>query len=233
MTDDWRVLLYPLGLLSQVAFTGRFVIQWLQSEYQKKSVVPRLFWHLSIVGNIMLMIHSWVQIQYPLCVIQACNAVISWRNLNLMRSPASQVNFRTVVFCIAGAIIGSTTAFLLQGWLLLDGTMQWMRIPITGWNTTESLQIPLFWHLLGALGIVLFSGRFWVQWWFAEKHKTSTLNRSFWWISLIGAALSLIYFASIGDVVNIIGPAFGMIPYFRNLMLIYKNERFTEQQEKA
>ena len=37
-----------LGLFGQLAFTGRFIVQWLASEKRKKSVVPFSFWILLI-----------------------------------------------------------------------------------------------------------------------------------------------------------------------------------------
>lgn len=40
-----------IGLLGQAFFTSRFLIQWIASERQKKSVVPALFWYCSIVGG--------------------------------------------------------------------------------------------------------------------------------------------------------------------------------------
>ena len=49
------VLWVGLGLLGQVLFTGRMVIQWLVSEKQQRSVVPPIFWHLSLAGASMLL----------------------------------------------------------------------------------------------------------------------------------------------------------------------------------
>ena len=43
-----------LGLLGQVLFTGRMVVQWLVSEKQHQSVVPPSFWWMSLIGASML-----------------------------------------------------------------------------------------------------------------------------------------------------------------------------------
>ncbi|MEB4941544.1 lipid-A-disaccharide synthase N-terminal domain-containing protein, partial [Pseudomonas aeruginosa] len=53
--------------------------------------------------------------------------------------------------------------------------------------------VSSFWHLLGFVGAGLFMSRMWVQWWQSEKAKESVLTPSFWWISLIGASLTLCY----------------------------------------
>jgi len=44
-----------LGLLGQVLFTGRMIVQWLASEKRKQSVVPTAFWWMSLLGASMLM----------------------------------------------------------------------------------------------------------------------------------------------------------------------------------
>src|SRR2546426_1016471 len=37
-----------IGLLGEAQFGARFLVQWIASERQKKSVVPHTFWYLSI-----------------------------------------------------------------------------------------------------------------------------------------------------------------------------------------
>ena len=45
-----------VGLFGQAMFSGRFIVQWLASERVGRSVVPPLFWLLSIAGSSMLLI---------------------------------------------------------------------------------------------------------------------------------------------------------------------------------
>ncbi len=52
--DAWTLF----GFAAQFVFFLRFVIQWLASEREKKSVVPIGFWYLSIVGSIMILIYA-------------------------------------------------------------------------------------------------------------------------------------------------------------------------------
>ena len=47
MNESWRIFIYPLGFLAPLLFGSRVITQWIYSEYQKESVVTRLFWHLS------------------------------------------------------------------------------------------------------------------------------------------------------------------------------------------
>lgn len=220
--EEWRSFLYPLGFLSALAFATRFIIQWIESEKVQKSLVSPLFWKISLFGNLILTLHSFIQIQYHVCIIQTCNAVIAWRNLDLMqqkREPRSLNN--TLVILIASMTLISL-AFALQ-----EPSGDWFRIPTPPWQKRQIIPISIFWHIIGSIGYFMFSSRFWIQWILAEKfHKNNQEEKSlpltFWWLSLGGAALSIAYFLCIGDTVNLVGPALGFIPYFRNLVLIYK-----------
>lgn len=216
--EGWREFLYPLGYLSGIAFAGRFLLQWLTSEVQQKSVVPRTFWQCSLLGNLLLLLHALIQIQFHVGAVQACNAVIAWRNLNLMKPESEWWRLRTVILLFLAAVAMVTITFVLQGVFLLDGNIHWFQS-----LDTDTSGVSALWHLVGFVGVVLFSSRFWIQWWCAERKKASYLGPSFWWLSLVGGVLSVIYFVHIDDPVNAIGPSLGLLPYIRNLMLIYKS----------
>lgn len=218
MTEFWRIQLYCLGFVSAFAFGGRFLLQWLSSEMKGRSVVPRSFWYLSLIGNISLLIHSIIQVQFHVALIQSCNAVISWRNLDLSRPNGPWVTFGTTCSLLIGSITFTTLAILLQN------PDDLFRIPVAPWQTPGNVTVPFSWHIIGTVGLFLFNSRFWVQWWSSERQERSYIGPAFWWISLIGDALCLVYFIPIKDSVNLIGPLFGLIPYIRNLMLIRQGE---------
>lgn len=216
MNDEWRVILYPFGFLSAFAFGARFLVQWLESEIKQRSVVRPSFWYLSITGNLLLWTHSIIQLQFHVCFVQICNAVIAWRNLNLMGSKTKQVRLATVLVLMGSGILLTAFIFILQSW---SGGFSWIRIPaFPGLNASQG--VAFGWHIIGTIAIVLFSLRFWVQWWQSERKKESYLSQAFWWTSVIGGLLTIIYFSRIQDPVNLIGPTLGMIPYIRNLMLM-------------
>ncbi|MCE5318892.1 MAG: lipid-A-disaccharide synthase N-terminal domain-containing protein [Parachlamydia sp.] len=216
--DEWRLLLYyPLGLLPSLFFTLRFLIQWIRSEQQQKSYVDALFWKLSIAGNLLLLGHYFLQGQYPFALIQTGNAVISWRNLNLIQAkkPAA---FASVLALFALSFLSVSLCFALEARLI--GEIDWMRAPQS--SKAPPVNPGILWHAIGILGQGLFASRFWVQWWGSEKQKKSELGRAFWWLSLMGSAISVVYFLQIRDVISILNQSFGMIPYVRNLMLLRK-----------
>jgi len=47
-----------IGLIGQAMFSMRFVLQWLASEKQKKSVIPITFWYFSIAGSLILLSYA-------------------------------------------------------------------------------------------------------------------------------------------------------------------------------
>jgi lipid-A-disaccharide synthase-like uncharacterized protein len=222
--DEWRTFLYPLGFLSGVAFGARFIIQWLQSEKVQKSIVPRSFWQLSLLGNVLLMLHSLIQVQYHVCLVQGCNIVISWRNLNLMQAQRPVLSFKGVCLLLIGSMLVISLAFVAQDeWLMGEGN--WFRIPTAPWQASSAPSVSFFWHIVGTIAYFLFASRFWIQWWMVEKAHVSYLPLSFWWLSLIGALLSIAYFLRINDSVNLMGPLVGIVPYVRNLMLYSKMQK--------
>jgi lipid-A-disaccharide synthase-like uncharacterized protein len=81
----------------------------------------------------------------------------------------------------------------------------------------------LAWVAVGLFGQLLFTGRMLVQWLSSEKSRRSVVPVSFWWMSLVGATMLLVYFIWRRDIVGIIGQATGWIIYIRNLVLIQRS----------
>jgi lipid-A-disaccharide synthase-like uncharacterized protein len=88
-----------------------------------------------------------------------------------------------------------------------------------------SSPIGFIWVSVGLLGQVLFTGRLFVQWLASEREKRSVVPLAFWWMSLIGGALLLVYFIWRRDVVGFLGQLTGFTIYSRNLILIYARRR--------
>lgn len=82
-TEFWWVV---FGLGGQLVFTARFLVQWIASEREKKSVVPLAFWYLSIVGGVMLFAYA-VYRQDPVFILgQSMGLAIYLRNLWLIHA---------------------------------------------------------------------------------------------------------------------------------------------------
>ncbi|TYO97693.1 lipid-A-disaccharide synthase-like uncharacterized protein [Geothermobacter ehrlichii] len=85
--------------------------------------------------------------------------------------------------------------------------------------------------VLGFTGQALFFMRFLVQWLYSEKHKRSLIPTAFWYFSLGGSSLLLVYAIIRRDLVFIVGQSTGFSIYLRNLYLIARERR--EKQKNA
>jgi len=73
-----------IGIGAQLLFSMRFIIQWIASEKQRRSVVPELFWWFSITGGLTLLAYA-IHRQDPVFILgQSLGVVIYLRNLWLI-----------------------------------------------------------------------------------------------------------------------------------------------------
>ncbi|MCC6074627.1 lipid-A-disaccharide synthase N-terminal domain-containing protein [Pseudomonas sp. GCM10022188] len=79
-----------VGFAGQLAFTGRFALQWLYSEYKKRSVIPVGFWYLSLIGSALLLAYA-IYRQDPVFILgQSFGFVVYLRNLQLIARQKEQ-----------------------------------------------------------------------------------------------------------------------------------------------
>lgn len=82
-----------------------------------------------------------------------------------------------------------------------------------------------FWSVIGFLGQAAFMSRFVVQWIASERSGKSVVPVAFWYLSIAGGLILLIYSLGRQDPVFIAGQLAGCMIYVRNLMLIYRARR--------
>lgn len=73
-----------LGFTAQGLFSGRFLVQWIASEKEGKSVVPIAFWYLSVLGGGMLFIYAILRRDPVFILGQGGGLFIYARNLYLI-----------------------------------------------------------------------------------------------------------------------------------------------------
>jgi len=73
-----------VGLLGQALFTGRMIVQWLVSEKSKQSVVPAVFWWMSLSGALMLLAYFLWRRDVVGILGQSVGLGIYVRNLHLI-----------------------------------------------------------------------------------------------------------------------------------------------------
>ncbi len=82
MTEDpfWTTL----ALTGQLIYASRFVLQWIVSEYKKRSHVPTAFWFISLAGSLILLSYS-VHIRNPVFMFGfLLSTLVYVRNLHLI-----------------------------------------------------------------------------------------------------------------------------------------------------
>jgi lipid-A-disaccharide synthase-like uncharacterized protein len=81
------------------------------------------------------------------------------------------------------------------------------------------------WAAFGVLAQFVFGARFIVQWIASEKAERSVIPVGFWFLSIAGGLMTLIYGFARRDIVIILGQAFSIFIYGRNLMLIAREAK--------
>jgi lipid-A-disaccharide synthase-like uncharacterized protein len=203
--SNW--IIYSIGFIAQILFSGRLIVQWLSSEKQKKVVTPTLFWFFSLLASFLLFIYGYLRQDFAIMLGQSLTYFIYIRNLHLQ---------------------GQWKKFplLIRMFLLLVPVL----IVIYYYNNnvidTELLfkneNIPFWLLVLGVVAQIIFTFRFIYQWLYSERKKESSLPLGFWLLSLVGASLILTYAVFRKDPVLLAGHGFGLIIYIRNLMLLKK-----------
>jgi lipid-A-disaccharide synthase-like uncharacterized protein len=81
--EFWWVV---VGLLGQLLFSMRFLIQWIMSERARRSVMPVTFWYFSLGGGLVLLSYA-IHRQDPVFIVgQGAGLVIYIRNLWLIHA---------------------------------------------------------------------------------------------------------------------------------------------------
>ncbi len=76
-----QVAWLAIGFLGQALFSLRFLVQWICSERQRRSVVPLAFWYFSLAGGGVLLCYA-IWRQDPVFIVgQGMGLIIYLRNL--------------------------------------------------------------------------------------------------------------------------------------------------------
>ena len=78
--DVWAAF----GVLAQLVFGARFIVQWIASEKAEKSVIPMGFWFLSIAGGLITMVYGFARRDIVIILPQTLSIFIYVRNLMLI-----------------------------------------------------------------------------------------------------------------------------------------------------
>jgi lipid-A-disaccharide synthase-like uncharacterized protein len=74
-----------VGLIGQLMFTARFIVQWIASERAGRSVMPMAFWYLSIAGGLIVLAYGIHKLDLVIILGQLPGVVVYSRNIWLIR----------------------------------------------------------------------------------------------------------------------------------------------------
>ncbi len=78
---DTMTIWLAIGFMGQALFSARFLVQWISSEKQKKSVIPVAFWYFSLAGGVTLLSYAIFRLDPVFIVGQAGGLLVYSRNL--------------------------------------------------------------------------------------------------------------------------------------------------------
>ena len=72
------------GIVAQLVFTARFIVQWIASERAGQSIMPIAFWVLSIIGGSMTLAYGIQRREAVIIMGQVLAVFIYIRNMMLI-----------------------------------------------------------------------------------------------------------------------------------------------------
>jgi len=87
----WQII----GFGGQGLFAGRFLVQWLYSEREQRSVIPEAFWYFSLGGGLVLLAYAIHRMDPVFITGQGLGLFIYSRNLFFVRRERSRTAAET------------------------------------------------------------------------------------------------------------------------------------------
>jgi lipid-A-disaccharide synthase-like uncharacterized protein len=201
----WTEYLWlAIGFTAQISFGARFVVQWVLSERARRSLMPIHFWYFSVLGAVLLLAYAVHRRDPVIAAGQLLGLAIYFRNLEFIRRDAGRAG----------------VASWFPPWLGLSLLAVVVGYGLGPDSASRPLQVDSFWTTFGFIGQFLFTSRFVVQWLVSERARRSVTPIHFWYLSITGSLMLLIYAVSILDPVIILGQSLGFVVYLRNLVLL-------------
>lgn len=207
MKDEW--LIFGLGFLAQLLFSARLVTQWFLSEKAKKIKTPILFWKLSLLASILLFIYGYLRKDLAIMLGQLLIYGVYIRNLQLQdewKRSTYFFKFLTIVFPL-----------ILAFYTLFYKPLPWSDL-LKGENISPWLVT------VGIFGQLIYTSRFFYQWFQAERTGKAVLTPGFWMISLLGSSFLFTYGIFRNDPVLMSAHFFGGLIYIRDLYIARRSK---------
>lgn len=202
-----------LGMVGAVIFYSRFYVQWLASERVGQSTMPEVFWHMSTVGSLSLLIYA-IATQSPLGALGQCfNMIVYARNLVHIWGKERTVSPRLahMIHAFVAVVVLVSLGFVVTVWTNEFHANQSAAPAVA--------RQAWLWLGIGVIGQVLFACRFLVQWIATERNGECTVPTAFWHLSVVATVLQCACFVQRGEWIFAAGSTAVIFIYLRNLSL--------------
>jgi len=197
-------LIFAFGFLAPVLFFARTIIQWYKSEKESKVNSPVIYWQISLVGSIILLIYGILRNDFAIILGQFIVYPIYIRNLQLKLVWGRMKRINQILII--------SLPLLCLGWIFGADSHNLYSI-------LNNKAVPGLLLVWGTVAQVVFTFRFVVQWVYSEKHKSSILPLWFWIISIVGSIMVLSYAIMRLDPVFFLAHLLGLFMYIRNIYI--------------
>lgn len=83
-TPDIEKIWLSIGLIAQLLFSARFIVQWVASERARRSIVPETFWYFSLAGGLLLFCYAVYRLDPIFMLGQGTGLLIYLRNIQMI-----------------------------------------------------------------------------------------------------------------------------------------------------
>ena len=198
---------FVIGLLSQVCYGMRQLVQWVMTERLKRVVSPTGYWAFSLAGCCCMLWYGWLRQDIVILVGQILSFYVYVLNLDYKgawrRVPRP---VRVVLYLVPVAALAATAA----------------RAPHLVDRFVHNPHIPLPLIIYGTCAQLVFLSRYAYQVVYSIKRHESCLPPVFWLISVVGASLTLVYGILRLDPILMLGQSVSIIIFSRNLWVGYR-----------
>lgn len=199
-------LIYAVGFTAQILFFARTIVQWFKSEHEGKVLSPTIFWKISLLASILMLVYGILRNDAAILIGQILVYFIYIRNIQLKNDWKSMsIVTRMVILVSPVAILG----------YLFFGTDYSLATFFKNENN------PLLLMIWGITAQIIFISRFFYQWIYSENRKESILPLGFWIISICGSSMNFLYGIFRLDPVLVAAHSLGMFVYLRNILIHY------------
>jgi len=201
--------MYVIGFISQVLFFARTILQWFKSEHEGKVISPTIFWKISLLASILMLIYGILRNDAAILIGQILVYFIYVRNIQLKNEwkPMSVISRMIILLCPVAILF-----FFFSG---TDYT------PDTFLKNEKN---PLLLMIWGITAQIIFISRFFYQWIYSENKGESVLPVGFWYISICGSAMTLVYAVFRLDPILLTAHSLSLFIYLRNILIFYNKQ---------